>query len=277
MSNEITLPIWQVDAFSSVVFGGNPAAVVAIRGSWPGDDVLQAIATENNLSETAFLRLGEYPVPLRWFTPAQEVSLCGHATLAAVAVMHREIGLAQARSVVEFATASGQLYVHIRESDYVLDFPARSTVPTSTPKSELEAALRARINEVYESSDRYVCVLDDEAAIRAVKPDMTAISNLQFPGLIVTAAGDACDFVSRYFAPAKGVPEDPVTGTSHCTLAPFWGRRLGKTALHAQQLSRRGGQIECSIHEDRVHLSGACRFYLRGSITVPVTGLEHGH
>ena len=277
MSNETTLPIWQVDAFSSVVFGGNPAAVVAIRDSWPGDDVLQAIATENNLSETAFFRLGKYPVPLRWCTPAQEVSLCGHATLAAVAVMHQEIGLAQARSVVELATASGPLYVHIRDHDYVLDFPTRPTVPTSIPKSELETALRARINEVYESSDRYVCVLDDEAAIHAVKPDMAAIANLQLPGLIVTAPGDACDFVSRYFAPAKGVPEDPVTGTSHCTLAPFWGRRLGKTELHARQLSRRGGQIDCSIHGDRVHLSGACRFYLRGSITVPVTGLEYGH
>ena len=277
MNNEITLPIWQVDAFSSVVFGGNPAAVVAIRGSWPGDDILQAIATENNLSETAFLLLGEYPVPLRWFTPEQEVPLCGHATLAAVAVMHHAIGLAQARSVVEFATASGPLYVHIRESDYVLDFPARSTVPTSTPKSELETALRARINEVYESSDRYVCVLDDEAAIRAVKPAMAAISNLRLPGLIVTAPGDTCDFVSRYFAPAKGVPEDPVTGTSHCTLAPFWGRRLSKTALHARQLSRRGGEIDCSVQEGRVHLSGACRFYLQGSITVPVTGQEAGN
>jgi len=266
----MTLPIWQVDAFSSVVFGGNPAAVVAIPESWLPDESLQAIAAENNLSETAFMRPGEHPVPLRWFTPAQEVPLCGHATLAAVAVMHQALGLAEMGSVVEFATASGSLYVHIRESDYVLDFPARPTVSTSMPKSQLETALGARINEIYESSDRYVCVLNDEAAVRAATPDMTAVSNLRLPGLVVTAPGDACDFVSRYFAPAKGVPEDPVTGTSHCTLAPFWGQRLGKTTLHARQLSMRGGEIECSIREDRVRLSGACRFYLSGSITVPV-------
>jgi len=271
----MTLPIWQVDAFSSVVFGGNPAAVVAITDSWLPDDILQAIAAENNLSETAFMRPSEHPVPLRWFTPAQEVPLCGHATLAAVAVMHQALGLAQTGSVVELATASGPLYVHIRESDYVLDFPARPTVPTSISKCELETALRARISEIYESVDRYVCVLNNEAAVRAVTPDMPSVSDLRLPGLIVTAPGDACDFVSRYFAPAKGVPEDPVTGTSHCTLAPFWGQRLGKATLHARQLSTREGQIECSIHQDRVRLSGACRFYLRGSITVPVRPANH--
>jgi PhzF family phenazine biosynthesis protein len=275
MSGEITLPIWQVDAFSSVVFGGNPAAVVAITDSWLPDDILQAIAAENNLSETAFIRPGEHPVALRWFTPVQEVPLCGHATLAAVAVMHQALGLAQTGSVVELVTAGGPLYVHIRENDYVLDFPARPTVPTSALKSELETALRARINEIYESVDRYVCVLNDEDAVRAVAPDMAAVSDLPLPGLIVTAPGDACDFVSRYFAPAKGVPEDPVTGTSHCTLAPFWGQRLGKTTLHARQLSTREGKIECSVHHERVRLSGACRFYLRGSITVPVGPANH--
>ena len=271
MSYEITLPIWQVDAFSSVVFGGNPAAVVAIPASWLPGETLQAIAAENKLTETAFIRPDEYPIPLRWFTPAQEVPLCGHATLAAVAVVHQVLGLARTGSVVEFATASGLLYVHIRESDYVLDFPARQTVATSTPRSELEVALGASINEIYESADRYVCVLGDEAAIRSVAPDMEAVSDLRLPGVIVTASGDTCDFVSRYFAPAKGVPEDPVTGTSHCTLAPFWAQRLGKTTLQARQLSSREGLIECSIREDRVRLSGACRFYLNGSITVPIT------
>ncbi|WP_262047436.1 PhzF family phenazine biosynthesis protein [Bradyrhizobium sp. Bra78] len=275
MSGEIILPIWQVDAFSSVVFGGNPAAVVAITDCWLPDDILQAIAAENNLSETAFMRPGEHPVPLRWFTPIQEVPLCGHATLAAVAVMHQALGLAQTGSIVELATASGPLQIQIREDDYVLDLPARPTVPTSVPKSELETALRARIDEIYESVDRYVCVLNDEAAVRVVAPDMAAVSKLLLPGLIVTAPGDACDFVSRYFAPAKGVPEDPVTGTSHCTLAPFWGQRLDKTTLQARQLSTRGGQIECSIHQDRVRLSGACRFYLSGTITVPVGPASH--
>ncbi|SIT49432.1 putative enzyme [Paraburkholderia piptadeniae] len=269
MNTTKDLPIWQVDAFSSMVFGGNPAAVVAIPGAWPPDHVLQAIAAENNVSETAFFRLDASPVPLRWFTPILEVPLCGHATLAAAAVMHEALGLVHAGSVVEFATASGPLYVRIGSRHYVLDFPARSTSPTTMKKEALERILGAAVKEVWESMDRYVCVLADEAAVQAVEPDLAAASALPLPGLLVTAPGDRCDFVSRYFAPAKGVPEDPVTGTSHCTLTPFWGQRLGKTSLGARQLSRRGGQIECSIHGDRVHLTGACRFYLRGSITVP--------
>jgi PhzF family phenazine biosynthesis protein len=272
MSNEISLPIWQVDAFSSNIFGGNPAAVVVIPGPWPADDVLQAIAAENNVSETAFVRLGEKPYPLRWFTPTLEVSLCGHATLAAVAVMHEVLGFVDTGSVVELATASGPLYVHVGQSDYVLDLPARPTVPTSIPKISLERVLGVPITEAWESIDRYVCVLEGEAVVHAVKPDLKAALGLQLPGLLVTALGNDCDFVSRYFAPAKGVPEDPVTGTSHCTLAPFWGRRLGKTSLHARQLSQRGGEIDCSVREDRVHLTGACRFYLQGSITVPIVG-----
>lgn len=269
MTGDITLPIWQLDAFTGVSFQGNPAAVVALEGAWPSDALLQAIAAENNLSETAFFRLGESPIPLRWFTPNVEVPLCGHATLAAVAVMHKALGLVREGAIVEFGTASGSLYVRIGANDYVLDMPARPVTSTPVPKARLERALRTKIQEVWQSVDRYMCVLEDEAAVSAVKPDLSAVMKLPLPGLIVTAAGTGCDFVSRYFAPAKGVPEDPVTGTSHCTLAPFWGRRLGKIDLQARQLSQRGGQVGCSIRGDRIHLSGSCKLYLAGSIVIP--------
>jgi PhzF family phenazine biosynthesis protein len=269
MTGDTTFPIWQLDAFTCVSFRGNPAAVVAVDGAWPSDDLLQAIAAENNLSETAFFRLAESPVPLRWFTPSVEVPLCGHATLATVAVMHRSLGLVREGAVVELATASGSLYVSVGADDYVLDLPARPITSTSMPKAQLESVLQTNIEEVWESVDRYVCVLEDEGAVSAVKPDLMAVMRLPLPGLIVTATGSDCDFVSRYFAPAKGVSEDPVTGTSHCTLAPFWGRRLGKTDLLARQLSQRGGRVACSVQGDRVHLSGSCKLYLTGSIIVP--------
>jgi PhzF family phenazine biosynthesis protein len=270
MRKDVTFPIWQVDAFSSEVFGGNPAAVVAISGSWPSDKVLQAIAAENNLSETAFVLTGENPFPLRWFTPAVEVPLCGHATLATAAVMHRALGTVSTGAVLEFTTLSGPLYVQVDADRYILIFPARASTQTDISKPLLERVIGTAIKEIWESVDRYVCILESEAAVRAVSPDFVEISKLRLPGLIVTALGDDCDFVSRYFAPAKGVPEDPVTGTSHCTLAPFWGQRLGKSSLRARQISARGGQIECSIHGDRVHLTGECKFYLQGSITVTV-------
>lgn len=269
MSPFVEFPIWQVDAFASKAFGGNPAAVVSISGPWPADELLQAIAAENNLSETAFARFDEKRVPLRWFTPVVEVPLCGHATLAAAAVMHRVLDLADVGSTVEFITASGPLRVRIEREHYVLDLPARSTCPTALPKDQLESMLGTRIREVWESADRYVCVLDDAAAVQTLKPNLLAVSELPLPGLIATAPGADCDFVSRYFAPAKGVPEDPVTGTSHCTLAPFWGLRLGKSALRARQLSPRGGEIECSVRGDRVHLAGQCSLYLHGFLTVP--------
>ncbi len=270
MNREITLPIWQVDAFSSKIFGGNPAAVVALEGPWLPDPLMQAIAAENNLSETAFVRLGEYPVPLRWFTPRCEVSLCGHATLATIAVMREVLGLIETESTTEIASASGILLARADRKGYVLDFPSRSTVPTSTSKAQLESALNCEIREVWESVDRYVCVLGSEAEVRRVNVNVSQASTLPLPGLIATAIGSDCDFVSRYFAPAKGVTEDPVTGTSHCTLASFWGRRFGKTHLHARQLSDRGGEIHCSLDGDRVRLTGECKIYLRGSITVPV-------
>jgi PhzF family phenazine biosynthesis protein len=269
MSQFEILPIWHLDAFSPRVFGGNPAAVVSISGPWPADELLQAIAAETNLSETAFACFDQNPVPLRWFTPLMEVPLCGHATLAAAAVMHRVLGLAPVGSTVEFATASGPLRVHIDNDLLVLDLPARQTTPAAVRASQLEEALGTRIREAWESVDRYVCVLDDASAVQALKPNMPALSALPLPGLIATAPGADCDFVSRYFAPAKGVPEDPVTGTSHCTLAPFWGLRLGKTALRARQLSQRGGELDCTVRGDRVHMAGQCSLYLHGFLALP--------
>ena len=270
MTKAAPCPIWQVAAFSSKDFAGNPAAVVSIAGDWPADDVLQDIATENNYSETAFVRLSEYPIPLRWFTPVLEVPLCGHATLATVAVMHEALGIVRAGSIVEFKTASGPLYVGVGDGDYVLDFPGRPCVPTSMSVDRLQAALGASVREAWESVDRYVCVLEDEAAVADLNPNFAAIADLPLPGLVVTAPGKTCDFVSRYFAPSKGVPEDPVTGTSHCTLTPFWAKRMGKTSLLARQLSRRGGQMKCTIQGDRVHLAGQCRIYLEGSLELPL-------
>jgi PhzF family phenazine biosynthesis protein len=272
MNSEITLPIWHVDAFSATVFGGNPAAVVALSGPWLPDRLMQAIAAENNLSETAFVRLKEDPVPLRWFTPRCEVPLCGHATLATFAVLHEILGQVETGATTDVVSASGILRVRVDEGRYVLEFPSRPTVPSRISKAQLERVLGCEVLEAWESVDRYVCVLDNQAAVSAVRVNFDLASTLELPGLIATAPGSDCDFVSRYFAPAKGVPEDPVTGTSHCTLAPFWGHRLGKTRLHARQLSDRGGEIHCSILNDCVRLVGECKIYLQGSITVPVSG-----
>jgi PhzF family phenazine biosynthesis protein len=272
MNSEITLPIWHVDAFSSTVFGGNPAAVVALSGPWLPDRLMQAIAAENNLSETAFVRLKEDPVPLRWFTPRCEVPLCGHATLATFAVLHEILGQVETGATTDVVSASGILRVRVDEGRYVLEFPSRPTVPSRISKAQLERVLGCEVLEAWESVDRYVCVLDNQAAVSAVRVNFDLASTLELPGLIATATGSDCDFVSRYFAPAKGVPEDPVTGTSHCTLAPFWGHRLGKTRLRARQLSDRGGEIHCSILNDCVRLVGECKIYLQGSITVPVSG-----
>lgn len=271
MSTETTLPIWQVDAFSSEIFGGNPAAVVAISGDWLADSVLQAIAAENNVSETAFVRQIGHGFQLRWFTPMIEVPLCGHATLATAAVIHEVLGKMSTHSVVKFDTASGPLFVHAGKREYTLDFPSRPTRPSALPISTIENALQVQVKELWESVDRYICLVDDQRTVETALPDMNAVALLPLQGVVITARGEDCDFVSRYFAPAKGVPEDPVTGTSHCALAPFWGDRLGKNSLLAQQLSHRRGEIKCSVHEDRVHLQGTCRLYLQGTITVPLS------
>lgn len=269
------LPIYQVDAFTSAVFRGNPAAVCPLQ-AWLPDGILQDIAAENNLAETAFY------VPqdgnrylLRWFTPTVEVELCGHATLAAASVIldvRREISGAH----VAFETLSGVLTVERDGNRYAMDFPSR---PPGACQADplVEAGLRAAPAEILASSapsfasQDYVCVFDHEDQVRQLQPDMEKLSRIDRFAVIATAPGNrsGCDFVSRFFAPAKGVPEDPVTGRAHTTLTPYWAKRLGKTKLFGRQISRRGGELWCEDRGARVRIAGGAVQYLQGQIRVP--------
>jgi PhzF family phenazine biosynthesis protein len=234
--------------------------------SFPPDATMQAIAAENNLAETAFMIPEGNDYRLRWFTPSVEVPLCGHATLASAAVVMERLDPGRER--VTFHSASGPLAVNRKNTGYLMDFPARPSDLIPAPQC-LVQALGAVPVEVTINSFNYLAVLDDPRTLRELAPDMAAIARMDRPGLIVTAAGDAgYDFVSRYFAPAKGIPEDPVTGAAHCMLAPYWAKRLGKTAFTAFQASRRGGQVICRLISDRVELEGSCVFYLEGEVNI---------
>ncbi len=258
-------PIFQVDAFASRLFAGNPAAVMPME-RFPSDEVMQAIAAENNLAETAFLVPRGEDYQLRWFTPACEVPLCGHATLASAAVVLQR--LKPGRLSVVFHTASGPLTVTRKSGGYVMDFPALASQEVATPAG-LAEALGLRPIEVYANKVNYLAVLESEGAVRGLQPDIAAVARLDRSGVIVTAPGEGgYDFVSRYFAPAKGIPEDPVTGGAHCMLTPYWATRLNKTQLRAYQASRRGGEIGCRLAGERVELEGACVFYLEGTAEV---------
>jgi PhzF family phenazine biosynthesis protein len=256
-------PIFQVDAFASRRFEGNPAAVVVLE-RFPSDEVLQSIAAENNLAETAFLVAEGSGYRVRWFTPAVEVPLCGHATLASAAVVLERLD--PKRTAVVFESLSGPLTVMRTGIGYEMDFPARPAEPVLAA-TDLIDALGTTPAAVLANSFNYLAVLDSVEQLRGLTPDMPAIAAIDRPGVIVTAAGEEpYDFVSRYFAPAKGIPEDPVTGGAHCTLAPYWAARLGKTEFRALQASPRGGEIICRVARDRVTLTGACVFYMEGEI-----------
>jgi PhzF family phenazine biosynthesis protein len=258
-------PIFQLDAFTTRLFAGNPAAVMPLDG-FPDDAVLQAIAAENNLAETAFLVREGGDYRLRWFTPNVEVPLCGHATLASAAVVMER--LEPGRSSVIFQSASGPLTVNRTDRGYVMNFPARLSLPVSTPLG-LAGALGVDPVEVVWNEFNYLALLESAQVLRELAPDMAGLARLDRSGIIVTAPGDEnYDFVSRYFAPAKGIPEDPVTGAAHCLLAPFWAKRLGKTEFRAFQASRRGGEIICRLIGDRVELEGTCVFYLEGEVEI---------
>ena len=227
---------------------------------------MQAIAAENNLSETAFLvpEGGDYR--LRWFTPKVEVPLCGHATLASAAVVMER--LEPGRKRVVFHTTSGPLEVTRTNASYVMNFPARPSEPLSPPVG-LVGGLRITPSGVLVNSFNYMAVLNSLQALRELAPDMATIARLDRPGVIVTAPGEGdYDFVSRYFAPAKGIPEDPVTGAAHCMLAPYWAKRLSKSVLRAYQASPRGGEMICRAKGDRVELEGSCVFYLEGEVEI---------
>ena len=259
------VPYFQVNAFTTESFGGNPAGVCPLQ-NWPSDALLQRIAAENDLSETAFFCDQNGSVRLRWFTPTVEVDLCGHATLATAAVVMER--LEPERQTVVFHSASGPLTVKRTATGYVMDFPVRLSEPIPTP-AVLAEALGAAPSEVFVNEFNYLAVLENAQSVRALKPDMPALARIDRTGVIVTAAGDgAYDFVSRYFAPAKGIPEDPVTGAAHCMLAPYWAQRLGKTEFRAFQASRRGGEIICRLVRDRVELEGNCVFYLEGYVEI---------
>jgi PhzF family phenazine biosynthesis protein len=256
------LKMYQVDAFASEVFKGNPAAICPLD-DWLPDAAMQSIALENNLAETAFFIPKGDGYHLRWFTPGTEVDLCGHATLATAFIVFRF--LRPELSKIEFDTKSGQLTVE-RDGDWLtLDFPSRPPEAVA-PCAGLLAALGGNPEEVHASRD-YMVVYNSADEIRALKPNMNGLMDLDRFAVIVTAPGDGgCDFVSRFFAPAHGVPEDPVTGSAHCTLVPYWAARLGKTELLARQVSPRGGDLRCQLTGDRVRMSGKGVLYLTGEI-----------
>jgi PhzF family phenazine biosynthesis protein len=257
------LPMYQVDAFTDRVFGGNPAAVCPLD-TWLPDQLLQAIATENNLAETAFFVKDGDGYRLRWFTPVAEVDLCGHATLASADVLFRILG--HADPSVRFHTRSGALEVVRCGDGYAMDFPA--TVPVECAAvPQLNEALGLTPVHTLKGFD-YLAVLESEAQVRAVAPDFTAMATLDLRGVVVTAPGDRADFVSRFFAPALGINEDPVTGSAHCELAPYWAGVLGTTTLRAEQLSARGGIVNCQLKGDRIILSGQVAHYMSAHITV---------
>jgi PhzF family phenazine biosynthesis protein len=258
-------PIFHVDAFTTHRFKGNPAAVM-VMDRFAEDAVLQEIAAENNLSETAFLVAEDVDYRLRWFTPATEVPLCGHATLASAAVVMERLELE--RKKVVFHSASGPLTVVRTDTGYLMDFPARPSAVIASPPG-LAAALQIDPIEVTSNQFNYLVLLENAQIVRELAPDMPAVARMDRPGVIVTAPGEGTyDFVSRYFAPAKGIPEDPVTGAAHCMLAPYWAKRLGKTLFRAFQASRRGGEVICRLVGDRVELEGACVFYLEGTVEI---------
>lgn len=258
-------PIFQLDAFADRAFSGNPAAVMPMA-QFPDDAVLQSLAAENNLSETAFLVAEGDDYRLRWFTPSTEVPLCGHATLASAAVVMER--LEPERRQVRFQTASGILQVERIGGEYRMDFPARPSALIATPAG-LAEALGVEPRLVYANAFNYLALLDSAEVVRSLQPQIEHLARLDTGGVIVTATGDLdFDFVSRYFAPQKGIPEDPVTGSAHCMLAPFWVERLGKTDFRAYQASHRGGEVRCRVVGERVELQGRCVFYLQGEVAI---------
>lgn len=259
------LRMYQIDAFAALPFAGNPAAVVPLD-DWLGDDLMQSIASENNLSETAFFVAADSGYALRWFTPTTEVKLCGHATLATAFVLFTEID--PRLDVARFETLSGRLTVE-RDGDRLrMDFPRWQLEPAATVPDALLSGLGTAPTELYSVStgDNLLAVLDDQAALEALDPIYPALASLHPAGVIVTAPGEASDCACRYFAPSYGIDEDPATGSIHCALAPFWSERLGKRRIHSKQVSRRGGDFFCELSGDRTLIAGHAVKYLEGWI-----------
>ncbi|WP_043319408.1 PhzF family phenazine biosynthesis protein [Microbulbifer sp. HZ11] len=263
------LPIYQADAFTSELFKGNPAAYVPLT-RWLDDALLQQIAAENNLAETAYTVPAGNGFELRWFTPGEEVPLCGHATLVTAHLLWTELGFTD--DEIHFFTRSGELIVRRDGELLALDFPAQNIQPVGLGKEYSDALGAEPLSamEVAGSNDQLLVEFASSEVIAALDPDMRAVANLPYKGLICTAPGDGfdCDFVSRFFAPAIGIDEDPVTGSAHTYMTPFWAEKLDKTALKAKQISPRGGELDCELKGDRVIMQGKAVTYLRGQISL---------
>jgi len=259
---------FQVDAFTNTIFGGNPAAVVMLNENLPDTTLLQ-IAKENAVSETAFLLPSQNSYILRWFTPDLEMDLCGHATLASAHILFTEFGYLQ--DEILFKTASGDLKVSRQEDSYLMDFPQRDGQKATLP-IEIYDSLSIKPYEVYKARD-YMLVYKKQEEIENIHLDRSIIDeiNIDPGGVIITAPGKDCDFVSRYFTPQSTIFEDPVTGSAYCTLAPYWAGKTGKNSMFAKQLSERGGSIHCIMAEGRVILKGTAITYSKGEIFLPKT------
>ena len=260
------IPCFIVDAFAGAPFRGNPAAVCPLP-NWLDDATMQSIAAENNQAETAFLVQRGNDYELRWFSPAIEIDLCGHATLASAFVLFSE--LRHRGDVVKFHSQSGPLTVSRDGEILTLDFPSRPPAPCASPDALLRGLGRKPL-EILKARD-YFALYESPEDVRSLQPDFNLLGTLDAK-VIVTAPGRDCDFVSRFFAPTAGVPEDPVTGSAHCTLIPYWSQRLGKSKLFARQLSRRGGELFCEQAGDRVRIGGKAVLYLRGEIELADSG-----
>jgi PhzF family phenazine biosynthesis protein len=261
------LPLYQVDAFADRLFGGNPAAVCPLA-TWLPEAVMQAIAAENNLSETAFVVAEPEGLRIRWFTPTAEVRLCGHATLAAAWVWLHRCREGPWPDALTFQSLSGPLTVTPEPDDRLtLDFPREPFAPATAPEA-LSQGLGVAMQEVVAGQD-WLVRLADETAVRALQPDPERLRGLDRRGVIVTAEGDDTGFVSRFFAPNFGIAEDPVTGSAHCMLTPFWAQRQGRSRFRARQLSARGGELDCELAGERVRITGGVVPYLAGTVTLP--------
>ncbi|NVK17334.1 MAG: PhzF family phenazine biosynthesis protein [Methylocystaceae bacterium] len=257
------LPLFHVDAFAIRPLEGNPAAIVPLD-HWLDDETLLNIARENNLSETAFFVPNETGFHLRWFSPTTEIPLCGHATLASAYVIFNELGYN--KDLIHFETLSGELIVLKKDDDIIMDFPTKAPKPCTIPDG-LEEALGVKIKETYQNHF-VLCVTHREADVKNAKPDHKALSRIKPGEFILTAKSQTYDFVSRCFAPAHGLEEDPVTGAAHCVSAPYWADKLGKATLRARQVSKRGGDVTCVLKGNRVELMGRCALFMKGTITL---------
>lgn len=257
------LTLYQVDAFTKELFKGNPAAVCPLDNGWLPDQLMQAIAMENNLSETAFFFRSGHDFQLRWFTPAKEVQLCGHATLATAHVLYEHLGFDQPR--ITFHTLSGPLMVTRNGDWYTMNFPVDRARLVPTPKA-ISAALGLPIVETYIGREDYLVILESQRAVESANPDFRQFRKLESRGVIISAPGENADFASRCFYPSLGVDEDPVTGSAHTTLAPYWSQRLNKTELTAIQCSSRSGALRLRMLSERVEIGGQAITFSEGRI-----------